>query len=200
MVAANTVDFYPKPNHGGDPKTSQLGEVEHLVLGTNFRSFHLGDGTKLSVWNHSDPYKEDQWIKDQSDIPDSSIMQCYQVIRSTSRVVRIRFKDATGGKPKDFSLKLKLAKIGDFTIYSNESDHYAIAGIVPADGSLVTTGVYVRNEHTGVYVCTGAVYFQWDEKKQKVVIVDGDNWPGKQLTHQDDGNNNFTITLISTTP
>lgn len=179
MVAANTVDFYPKPNYGGNVKTAKLEEVEHLALGTSYRSFHLGDGTKLSVWNHSDPYKHDQWAEDQSDIPESGPMQCYEVIQGTTSVVRIRFKDATGGKPKDFSLLLKLAKIGDITLYSDESDQYAIAGTVPRDGSLVTTGIYVRNESSKVYVCTGSAYFKWDNEKQKVVIVDEENWPKK---------------------
>lgn len=78
------------------------------------------------------------------------------------------------------------------------SDKYVIAGTVPRDGTLVTTALYVRDKKSGGYVATGSIYFKWDNDKQKVVVLDQEGWPKKQLKVQDDGNNNFTITLIST--
>ncbi|KAI9927525.1 hypothetical protein ASPWEDRAFT_71944 [Aspergillus wentii DTO 134E9] len=198
MADPNTVAFYSKANYVDLVKTSPLDEVEHQVLGTSYLSCHLGNGTKLLVWNHSNYYEQTEWTTDQSDIPKSSSVQCYQVLKGTTSVIGFRFKDATGAEPKAYSLLLKLAKIGDVTLLSDETDKYAIAGTMPRDGPPVTTALYVRDLKTGVYVVIGSIYFEWDSQNEKVVIIDQEGWPSKQLKHEEDGDNNFTITLIST--
>ncbi|KAJ6150167.1 hypothetical protein N7471_001366 [Penicillium samsonianum] len=199
MVAANTVDFYAKANYESPAKTANLREVEHQKLGTSYLSGKLGDGTKLLVWNHSDYSDSKELHSDQPNLPADKHVQCYQVLAGTTSVVRVRFKDATGGEKGQYSLLLKLAQIGDVTVWSDESDKYSIAGTIPRDGTKVTTALYVRDKKSGVYVVIGSIYFQWDNDKQKVVILDQEGWPKNQLKHEDDGDNNFTITLISTT-
>ena len=203
MVAPNTVEFYSKPDYQDSAKTANLEDVEHYVLGVNYFSYHLGNGTKLLVWDHSNFYDNKIWEQDQQSLPKVSpgSMQCYQVLRGekhhASSVIGIRFKDATGGKPKAFLLILKLAKIGDVPLYSDESDKYAIGGTITQSGPPVTTAVYVRDETTKEYICNGSIFFKWDEENEKVAIGDTTNWP-KELKITDDGKNNFTITLIST--
>ena len=198
MVAADTVEFYAKANYDSLVRTAKLNEVEHQKLGTSYLSGKLGDGTKLLVWNHRDYSDKKEFPSDQPNFPNDEHVQCYQVLKGTTSVVSVRFKDATGGEKGQYSLLLKLAQIGDVTLLSNESDKYAIAGTVPRDGTLVTTALYVRDLKTGEYVAIGSIYFKWDNDKQKVVVLDQEGWPQKQLKHEDDGNNNFTITLIST--
>ncbi|KAF7590611.1 hypothetical protein BBP40_002606 [Aspergillus hancockii] len=200
MVGPDTVDFYAKPNYEDLVKSAKLGEVEHQKLGTSYISSRLGDGTKLLVWNHRDYTEQKQWTSDQSSIPQSSSVQCYQLFKDTTSVIGFRFKDATGGGKKSISLQLNLVQIGNVKVLSDESDKYAIAGTMPRDRPPVTTAVYVRNEKTGVYIATRSIYFQWDKQNQKVVIKGQEGWPNKPLQHHDDGNNNFTITLISTSP
>lgn len=198
MVAANTVDFYAKANYESPVKTAKLNEVEHQTLGTSYLSGKLGDGTKLLVWNHKDYTDRTELPSDQPNLPVNEHVQCYQVLEGTTSVVGVRFKDATGGEKGQYSLLLKLAQIGDVTVWSDESDKYAIAGAVPRDGTLVTTALYVRDKKTGEYVAVGSIYFKWDNDKQHVVILDQEGWPKNQLKHEDDGDNSFTITLIST--
>ncbi|KAF7585584.1 hypothetical protein BBP40_010631 [Aspergillus hancockii] len=196
MVTADTVEFYAKPNYEELKKIAKLNEIEHTVLGTSYRSCRLGDGTKVWVWNHSDASNDDEWNKDQPDIPVSGPMQCYGVLQGTTSIARVKFDDSTGGNPGDYTLILKLANIGDAKL-SSKSGKYAPAGVVPRDGSLVTTAVYVQNLK-GEYPVTGSVYFKWNNDKQQVDIFEGDNWPKKQLSHKADSKNDFTITLIST--
>ncbi|KAE8391435.1 membrane binding-domain-containing protein [Aspergillus alliaceus] len=196
MVAADTVEFYAKTNYEELKKTARLSELEHTVLGTSYRSCRLGDGTKLFVWNHTQPSTNAEWVKDQPDIPASGPMQCYQVLKGDTSVARVKFEDDTGGNPGDFTLILKLANIGDVNIPSKDGK-YAPAGVVPRDDSLVTTAVYVRKRN-GEYPVTGSLYFQWNKSTQKVEILEKDNWPKDKLKHQADSANNFTITLIST--
>ncbi|RLL96993.1 hypothetical protein CFD26_103831 [Aspergillus turcosus] len=198
MVAANTVDFYGKANYDSLMKAAKLDDVEHQVLGTSYRSCKLGDGTKLLVWNHEDYADSKELTSDQANLPEDPSVECCKVLKGTTSVVGVRFKDATGGEKGQYSLLLKLAQIGDVMSWSDMSDKYAIAGTVPRDGTLVTTALYVRDKKSGVYVATGSIYFQWDNVKNQVVILDQEGWPEKQLKHEDDGQNNFTITLIST--
>jgi hypothetical protein len=198
MVAASIVDFYSKANYDSLVKSAKTTEVEHQKLGTSYRSYKLGDGTKLLVWNHQDYSDKKELTSDQSNLPEEKSVQCYQVLKGTTSVVGVRFKDATGGEKGQYSLLLKLAQIGDVTVWSDMSDKYSIAGTVPRDGTLVTTALYVRDKKSGAYVAIGSIYFKWDNDKQKVVVLDQEGWPKKQLKHEDDGKNNFTITLIST--
>ncbi|EAS29727.3 uncharacterized protein CIMG_08473 [Coccidioides immitis RS] len=197
MVAVNTVEFYPEKDYGGAAVASELNKVEHLALGTKYLSYHLGSGTKLLVWNHSNYYDQEQWVSDKSSLPAGK--QCYKVLAGATRVIGFRFKDATGGAQKAYSLTLNIHDIGQVTLYSNESDQFAIAGTMPQDGPPVTTAVYVRDMRTGIYIVQGSIYFKWDSDRQKVVIADELNWP-KQLKHEEDGNDDFTITLISKDP
>jgi hypothetical protein len=198
MAAPNTVEFYGKADYDSPVKTAQLGEVEHEKLGTGYLSCKLGDGTKLVVWNHSDSSDSKELTSDQTNFPKDKSVQCYQVIQGTSSVVGVRFKDTTGAENGHYSLLMKLAKIGDVTIMSNMSDEYTIAGVVPRDGTLVTTALYVRDKVSGAYVATGSIYFKWDNDQQKVVVVEQEGWPKKHLKQEDDGKDNFTITLFST--
>ncbi|KAE8164528.1 membrane binding-domain-containing protein [Aspergillus tamarii] len=200
MVAANTVDFYSKSDYDTLAKTTQLNGVEHQKLGTSYLSCKLGDGTKLLVWNHEDYTDRKELTSDQSNFPKDKSVQCYQVLKGTSAVIGFRFKDATGGEKGQYSLLLKLANIGDVKVWSDESDKYALAGSVPRDGTLVTTALYVQDKNSGQFPVIGSIYFKWDKDKNKVVVEEQEGWPKKQLKHEDDGHNNFTITLISTKP
>lgn len=197
MASPKTVSFYPEENYGGIVATSELNKVEHQALRSKYNSYKLGSGTKLLVWNHSNYYDQEEWTSDKSSIPSSSTKQCYQVLEGTTSVIGFRFKDTTGAEAKSYSLTLNASDIGQIVLLSNESDQFAIAGTMPQNGPPVTTAVYVRDMKTGVYIAQGSVYFQWDGAAGKVVIADQTNWP-KQLEHKEEGDSNFTITLIST--
>lgn len=197
MAAANTVDFFPEENYGGVAASSELSKVEHLVLNSKYFSYELGSGTKLLVWNHSNYYDQEEWTSSKPSIPSTSTKQCYQVLKGTTSVIGFRFKDITSAEPGSYSLTLNVANIGQVVLLSDESDQFAIAGTMPHDGPPVTTAVYVRDMKTGIYIAQGSVYFEWDSSQEKVVIADQTNWP-KQLEHEEEGDNNFTITLIST--
>lgn len=197
MVSANIIDFYGKPNYENPVKESKLSEVEHQKLGTSYLSCKLGDGTKLLVWDHSNYYENKEITQDQSNFPVDKKVQCYEVLKGTTSVVGVRFKDATGGEKKQYSLQLKLAQIGDVIIWSDESDQHALAGTVPRDGTKVTTALYVRDKKSGEYPVIGSIYYQYDSSKEKVVILDQEGWPRTQLKQVEDSPNNFTITLTS---
>lgn len=98
MVAVNIVDFYGKANYDSLVKTTKLDDVEHQKLGTSYLSCKLGDGTKLLVWNHEDYSDKKELTSDQSNLPKDKSVQCYKVLKGTTHVVGIRFKDATGGE------------------------------------------------------------------------------------------------------
>jgi hypothetical protein len=88
------------------------------------------------------------------------------VVPSNTRAIAIAFQDATGGKPRQYTLKLDAADVGTVKLFSNDSaaeegNEYRLVGLMPEGGPPVTTAVYVRNEADGGYVAVGSVYFQW---------------------------------------
>ncbi|KAJ4289953.1 hypothetical protein N0V88_006751 [Collariella sp. IMI 366227] len=120
-----------------------------------------------------------------------------------TRAVAFAFKDATGGKKKQYSLKVEAREVGTVTIYPGKRqrarEEYRLVGIMPEGGPPVTTAVYVRDEASGAYVALGSVYFQWNEKEDRVDIVENENWP-VQLKQERTGASQFVVTLVDSTP
>ncbi|KID81950.1 Calcium-dependent cell adhesion molecule [Metarhizium guizhouense ARSEF 977] len=201
MASAETVDFYSEENYKGTKTSCTVGQVQHLVLNTQYHSFQMGIGGGLLVWAENNPVPTVQWHSSKSSfLGEEKKYECFEVLATGEKptfVIGVKFKDATKAPDGQYQLLVKCANLGEVKLLSNKLDKFTPVGTMPWEGSTVTTAVYVRNLKTGAYVATGSIYFALDPQEQKVVIKSEDNWP-KQLEHSQSGASDFIITLKST--
>lgn len=168
-VEPTAVNFYTKKDFGGDAHSYKVGDDVSLPsdLNDKFLSVNVGIAAKVLAWrdyNKQGPYRE--WTGPNPDITDIEGLSCFMVVKGDTRVIAFLFKDATGGADRQYSLTVKAADVGELKIFSNDGDEYRVAGLMPAGGQEVTTAIYVRDEHSGVYIAEGSVYFQWNSKTE----------------------------------
>ncbi|KAK2616519.1 hypothetical protein QQS21_000562 [Conoideocrella luteorostrata] len=201
MAPAESVDFYSEENYKGNKTSCKVGEVQHLVLNTKYKSFQMGIGGGLLVWAENHPVPIVKWKESKgSFVGVEKQYECFEVLSTGDKptfVIGVKFKDTTGAPTGQYQLLLKCANIGDVKLLSNELDKFSPVGTMPWGGSIVTTAIYVRDLKTGIYVAEGSIYFALDAQARKVVIKDETDFP-KQLEHSQSGASDFTITLKST--
>ncbi|KAJ4379037.1 hypothetical protein N0V85_008909 [Neurospora sp. IMI 360204] len=201
-VDPSTVVFYQKKNFEGSGDTYALGQDVSVPgsLNDKYLSVAVGASAKVIAWQHyneSGHYRE--WTESQVDISDIGGLSRFKVVDDDTRAISFLFKDSTGGKDKQYSLKVDARDVGAVTLYSNSGDEYGLVGILPAGGPPVTTAVYVRDESSGVYLAVGSVFFQWNGENKEVDVVENDNWP-KQLKSKRTGKSAFEVTLVDNKP
>lgn len=226
-VADNVANFYTKTSFGGDESSYKIGDDVKLdgSLNDKFHSVNIGSAAKVVAWQHIDStgnYRE--WHAANPDISDIGGLSRFIVVNEDTRAIAFLFKDATGGKDRQYSLKVDAADVGTVTMYSNDGEDYRLVGIIPAGGPPVTTAIYVRDEHSGVYIAIGSVFFQWNSKiggkfvyvpspksvsfsactrltfpSSEVDIVENENWP-KQLKVERSDASRFIVTLVDNKP
>jgi hypothetical protein len=169
-VDPNVANFYNEKNFGGQVFPYSIGSDVSLPnsLNDTFLSVNVGAAAKVLAWQHYSAtgiYRE--WTGENPDITDIGGLSRFEVVDGNTRAISFLFKDATGGKPKQYSLKVDAADVGTVTLYSDEDDNYRLVGIMPENGPPVTTALYIRDESTGVYIAIGSVYFQWDSSSNR---------------------------------
>ncbi|KAK4187680.1 membrane binding-domain-containing protein [Podospora australis] len=201
-VEPTAVNFYTKKDFEGeeypyaiDADVSVTGE-----LNDKFLSVNVGSAAKVIAWQHYNQtgiYKE--WEDDHPDISDIDGLSRFRVVSSDTRAISFIFKDSTDGDPKQYSLKVDARDVGSVLILSDDGEGYRLVGILPSGGPPITTGIYVRDEKSKVYIATGSIYFQWNASTKQVDIVEDANFP-KQLEHKRTGDSAFEITLVDNKP
>ncbi|KAL2131686.1 hypothetical protein VTI74DRAFT_4729 [Chaetomium olivicolor] len=200
--------FYASPDLTGTATPYAIGADISLPTSLNdkFQSVNVGASAKVIAWQHYDEsgiYQE--WAAgEHPDISSIGGLSRFKVVEGNTRAVAFAFKDATGGKKRQYSLKVEARDVGTVTLYSGEEGEgegteYRLVGIMPEGGPPVTTALYVRDESSGAYVALGSVYFQWSEKEDRVEIVENENWPA-QLKQERTGASTFVLTLVDSTP
>ncbi|KAK4101291.1 hypothetical protein N658DRAFT_471733 [Parathielavia hyrcaniae] len=208
-----TAVFFTETNFSGTANAYKVGDEVRVPLELNdqYQSVDVGPNAKVIAWQNYDEsgiYKE--WEGQQPDINSIEGLSRFKVVPSNTRAISFAFRDATGGKPRQYSLKVDAADVGAVKLFSNDgagsegegvgsSAEYRLVGLMPEGGPPVTTAVYVRNEADGAYVALGSVFFQWDDEDGQVHIVQNDNWP-KQLSQEQTGPSAFLVTLVDATP
>lgn len=202
-VSDGEVVFFTKSQYEGDKHSYRIGDDINLYpgeLNDKFKSAVVAWDAKVLAWQHdnaSGHYKElEGTVPDLSDIGG---LTRFKVISSDTRVIAFKFTDKTGGAPKQYSLKLIAADVGEKILYSDEDDEFKLVGTIRESGPPVTTAVYLRNEHSGQYFDPGSIYFRWNKDSKQVDIVEEGNFP-KQLRHERAGPSKFIIELISNEP
>lgn len=202
-VGLNQTQFYTSSNFGGSPHTYSVGDDVNLYPGNlndKFKSAIVGSAAKVLAWKHDSGVGTYTELTGRNpDISSIGGLSRFKVLPSDTRVIAFQFKDATGGAPKRYSLKVNAADVGERLLYSNEDDEFKLVGTMPVRGPSVTTAIYVRDEQTGVYLATGSIFFQWNEQAQQVDIVSQENFPA-QLKYERQDANRFIITLVSNQP
>ncbi|KAK3347828.1 Beta/Gamma crystallin-domain-containing protein [Neurospora tetraspora] len=203
-VDPSTVVFYQKKNFEGSGDTYAVGQDVSVPgsLNDKYLSVAVGASAKVIAWQHyneSGHYRE--WTDSQADISDIGGLSRFKVVDDDTRAISFLFKDATGGDEKQYSLKVDARDVGTVMLYSTTKDggEYGLVGILPAGGPPVTTAIYVRDEHSGGYLCVGSVFFQWNEESKGVDVVENENWP-KQLEQKRTGKSSFEVTLVDNKP
>lgn len=202
-VAPDEVDFFDKTNFDGNSYRYHIGDDVNLypgALNDKFNSVIVGSGAKVLAWQHANAsgvYRE--LTGKNPSMAELKGLSRFKVIDDDTRVIAFLFKDTTGGDPKQYSLKLDAADVGEKLLYSNEDDDYKLVGTIPDDGTVVTTALYLRDEKSGQYLAIGSVYFQWNKTTTQVDIVSSENFP-KQLKSERAGPTKFVVTLISNEP
>ncbi|KAK3496325.1 membrane binding-domain-containing protein [Neurospora crassa] len=201
-VDPTKVIFYQKKNFEGPGDTYAIGQDISVPgsLNDKYFSVAVGASAKVIAWQHyneSGRYRE--WATSQADISDIGGLSRFRVVDDDTRAVSFLFKDATGGADKQYSLKVDARDVGTVTLYSNDGDEYGLVGIMPEGGPPVTTAVYVRDEHSGVYIAVGSVYFEWNKDNGEVDVVENEHWP-KQLKSKRTGKSSFEVTLVDNKP
>ncbi|KAK3936702.1 Beta/Gamma crystallin-domain-containing protein [Diplogelasinospora grovesii] len=199
-VNPTSVNFYAAKDFAGEKFEYKIDDDVALPgsLNDRFLSVNVGINAKVIAWQHyneSGRYRE--WEGENPDISDIGGLSRFKVVTGDTRAIAFKFRDATGGSPKKYSLKLVAHDVGVTTLYSNDpedSDAYRLVGVMPEDGPPVTTALYCRDEEVGAYVWTGSVFFQWDKEANKVDIVENDNWP-EGLEEEQTGPSTFVVTL-----
>ena len=190
--------FYIRVDYAGDPHAYTLGPPVEVTGGLNdrFKSLRVGPRVKVLAWQHygfGGRYRE--WEVDTPDISDIGGLSVFQVIESTTLSIGVRLQDDTGAEPGRYSLVVESYNIGRVTTLSGDPD-FALIGTMPADGPPVTTAIYVRDEQSGAYVATGAVYFVWNSQTRSVDIADATNFPAN-MTYERATSNQFIFHLAS---
>jgi len=203
-VAPNQAAFFTEKNYGGDKFEYEIGPAVSLPgnLNDRFKSVKVGTNAKVIAWQHySETGYYREWTGDVPDISNIGGLSRFQVVSHNTRAISFLFQDATGGAEKQYSLKVDARDVGTVVLYSAPDDDgdYGLVGIMPKDGPPVTTAIFVRDEHSGIYIAVGSVYFKWNSSTDEVDIVEDENWP-KQLTHRRTGPSAFLVTLVDNTP
>ncbi|KAK4132146.1 DUF1881-domain-containing protein [Trichocladium antarcticum] len=196
--------FYEGKNFTGTQHDYKVGDnisVPH-ELNDKLLSTNIGSLAKVIGWRDYGSggggiFQE--WTGAQPDITSLGGLSRFLVSPISSRAISFLFKDATGGKDRQYSLKVDARDVGEALLYSNVDDQYRLVGVMPENGPPVTTAVYIRDELSGVYLAVGSIYFEWNAAEDKVDIVQDGNWP-KQLKSEQTGKSAFLITLIDNTP
>ncbi|MFI6574821.1 beta/gamma crystallin domain-containing protein [Nocardiopsis sp. NPDC050513] len=195
----NEVIFYTEPNYGGASYNYKLGDdvdLGNTSLNDKFTSLRVGPKVKVVAWQHynqTGTFRE--WDVDQPDITEIGGLTRFRVLDGGTLPVAVRLEDKTGGKPRQFSMKVESRDVGTALVYSGDRE-FGLVGLMPEDGPPVTTAIHVRNEQSGVYVATGSVYFAWDKKTKSVKIADETNFP-TNMAHKREGRNAFVCQLKS---
>jgi hypothetical protein len=202
-VPHDEVAFFTQNDYKGDKHPYRIGDDINLYpggLNDKFKSAAVGSDAKVLAWQHANSsgnYKElEGAVPDLSDIGGLSR---FKVITNDTRVIAFKFTDTTGGAPRQYSLKLIAADVGEKLLYSDEDNDFKLVGTIRESGPPVTTAIYIRNEHTGQYFDPGSVFFQWNKNTQQVDIVSNENFP-KQLRSERAGPSKFIMALISDVP
>jgi len=200
-VAPTKAAFYKSKNFGGTATTFDVGYDGNVPSGDNdqYQSLNVGVEAKVLAYQHyggGGKYRE--WTGAQPDISDIGGLSKLKVIPNNTQVLSFLFKDTTGGGDGQYSLRVQPRDVGEILIYSNDSDEYKLAGLIPIN-TTVTTAINVRNEHNGVYIANGAIYFRWDDSAKKVDVVEDSAFP-HQLTYESTGKSSFLITLKDNQP
>ncbi|KAK0650994.1 Beta/Gamma crystallin-domain-containing protein [Cercophora samala] len=202
-VDPSTAKFYVKKEFEGDEYPYSIGADVSVPgsLNDKFLSVNVGNNTKVIAWQHyneSGVYRE--WEGANPDISDIGGLSRFKVVENNTRAISFQFVDQTGGTPLQYSLKIDARDVGTVLIKSNEDPlEWHLVGILPAGGPPVTTGVFLRNEGTGVYLSVGSIYFQWNKDTNEVDIVESEAFP-PQLKYTRKGPSAFEIALIDNTP
>ena len=200
MAAPNTVVFYDQENYKGNKDVFKVGDLRHIPTGgplnKKWHSIQMGAGASLLTWNHTNGTGAVEWTASKPSLDGTDNYECFSVLETDATfIIGVKFEDSTGPPDGQYSLLVKAVDIGDVTLLSNEDDNFNPVGTMPTTGAIVTTAIYVRDLKTGVYIAQGSIYFGLEGNK--VVIKDETNWP-TQLRHDQDGDSNFIITLVST--
>jgi len=200
-IGPSQSQFYESVSFGGAPRIYSVGDDVNLYPGffnDKFKSVIVGPGAKVLAWQHANSTGHYAVLTGNNpDITSIGGLSRFKVLANDTRVIAFKFKDATGGEAKRYSLKVNAADVGEQLLYSNEDDEFKLVGTMPVSGPPVTTAIYLRDEQTGVYLATGSVYFQWNEGTKQVDIVSQENFPA-QLKHEREDASRFIITLTST--
>jgi hypothetical protein len=198
-MSEQEVTFYTRPNYTGDAHTYAVGTDENLhpgELNDRFKSVKVGRKAKVLAWQHSNQSgKYREWDLDQPDISDIGGLTRFKVVESTTLPIAVRLQDLTGAPAGRYSLKAASYDVGDTIVRSGDAE-YGLVGVMPEDGPPVTTAIYVRDEHSGVYVAVGAIYFVWNSDTKSIDVADASNVP-ENLDYSRDGRNQFTFKLTA---
>jgi hypothetical protein len=196
-MSEQEVTFYSRLNYTGDAHTYAAGTDEKLhpgELNDKFKSVKVGRKAKVLAWQHSNQSgKYREWDLDQPDISDIGGLTRFKVVESTTLPIAVRLQDLTGAPTGRYSLKAASYDVGDTIVRSGDPE-YGLVGVMPEDGPPVTTAIYVRDEHSGVYVAVGAIYFVWNSDTKSIDVADASNVP-ENLDYSRDGRNQFTFKL-----
>ncbi|MBW8801423.1 MAG: hypothetical protein JF597_50155 [Streptomyces sp.] len=196
-MSEQEVTFYTRTNYTGDAHTYVVGADENLYpggLNDKFKSVRVGRKAKVLAWQHANQTgKYQEWDIDQPDISDIGGLTRFKVVESTTLPIVVRLQDLTGAPARRYSLKIASYDVGDTIAYSGDPE-YGLVGVMPEDGPPVTTAIYVRDEHSGVYVAVGAIYFVWNSSTKSIDVADASNVP-ENLDYSRDGRNQFTFKL-----
>lgn len=202
-VSAGEAVFYTQNDYKGDKHPYRIGDDINLYPGNlndKFRSSVVAWDTKVLAWQHANSsghYKELEG--EVPSLSDLGGLSRFKVITNDTRIIAFKFTDKTGGTPKQYSLKLNAADVGEKILYSDEDNEFKLVGVIGESGPPVTTAIYIRNEHNGQYLDAGSVFFQWNKDLKQVDIVSSENFP-KQLESERAGPSKFLMTLVSNVP
>ena len=216
QVPENEVYFYTQEEYGGSKNGYKIGDDVNLwpgPLNDKFQSAAVGSGAKVLAWQHGDASGVFAELTGANpSLKFIGGLTRFRVIDDDTRVIAFKFVDGTGtgAAPRQYSLKVDAADVGDKILYSNdtggddndggnENEGFKLVGTIPEGGSDVTTAVYVRDESSGSYIATGSAYFRWNADSKQVDLDEKENFP-PQLKAERAGPSKFIITLISTEP
>jgi hypothetical protein len=202
-VGLRQSQFYVSLNFGGSPLTYDVGDDVNLHPGNlndKFKSVSIGSAAKVLAWKHDSGVGNYTVLTGKNpDISAIGGLSRFKVLLHDTRIIAFKFKDATGGAAKRYSLKIDAADVGQRLLHSNEDNEFKLVGTLPVKGPSVSTALYLRDEQTGAYLATGSVLFQWNAGTQQVDIVSQENFPA-QLRHERQDASRFIITLTSNKP
>ncbi|RYP56397.1 hypothetical protein DL770_010837 [Monosporascus sp. CRB-9-2] len=205
-AASTEAWFYTEENYGGSKNSYKIGEDINLYPGSlndKFNSVAVGSEAKVLAWQHdnaSGNYAE--LTGDTASLKSIGGLSRFKVVEDDTRAIAFKFRDATGGGQRQYSLKIDAADVGAITLYApDDADdgEWNLVGTIREAGPPVTTAVYIRDERSGVYVAVGSVFFQWNSGSKQVDVVENDNFP-KQLSIERADASKFVATLTSNEP